>query len=285
MEDRKELSEILLGNNKQSSSGKKAVFVVIAAIAIIAVVAFLVWKFLITKEEPLATPSEIVDQNAMKPADDVFSSNFGSLDFGQDSSAPGSIDTYGMPSIPQDLNMGFEQDPISQDNTNAGNAVDIDNALSNIEDTISPSPAPKPTTTPKPEAPKPAEKPKPVQKPQAPAPKPTTTPKPAPKPEAPKPKPESSPKAQSASASAPAVANGSAPTQGFYWQVGAFEKEPNAEFLTLIKKYPYRIQHIVLDNKPNARYLLGPYKSRAQAPNREEIANMFKENPTPVEIP
>lgn len=257
MEDRKELSEILLGNNKQSSSGKKAVFVVIAAIAIIAVVAFLVWKFLITKEEPLATPSEIVDQNAMKPADDVFSSNFGSLDFGQDSSAPGSIDTYGMPSIPQDLNMGFEQDPISQDNTNAGNAVDIDNALSNIEDTISPSPAPKPTTTPKP----------------------------APKSEAPKPKPESSPKAQSASASAPAVANGSAPTQGFYWQVGAFEKEPNAEFLTLIKKYPYRIQHIVLDNKPNARYLLGPYKSRAQAPNREEIANMFKENPTPVEIP
>ena len=246
MEERKELSEILLGNSKQSSSGKKAVFVVIAAIVIIVVVAFLVWKFLITKEEPLASPSEIVDTSAMKPADDLFSSNFGTLDFGQDtnSNVPGSVDTYGMPSMPQDLNLGFEQEPINAPDDKA-NGTDIDSALDKIEGAITQAPkaAPKVESSPKPQAPKPA------------------------------------------APSTPAQSNGSAPTQGFYWQVGAFEKEPNAEFLTLIKKYSYRIQHIVLDNKSNTRYLLGPYKSRAQAPSREEIAKIFKENPTPVEVP
>lgn len=292
MEDKKELSEILLGNNKQSSSGKKAVFVVIAAIAIIVVVAFLVWKFLITKEEPLASPSEIVDTSAMKPADDVFSSNFGTLDFGQDtnSNVPGSVDTYGMPSMPQDLNLGFEQEPINAPDDKA-NSTDIDSALDNIKGAIAQAPkaasaAPKVESqvesSPKPQAPKQVEKPKQ----EAPVKKAPEAPKPAAKPVAETPKLESSPKPpKPAAPSTPAQSNGSAPTQGFYWQVGAFEKEPNAEFLTLIKKYPYRIQRVVLDNRPNARYLLGPYKSRAQAPSREEIANMFKENPTPVEVP
>lgn len=291
MEERKELSEILLGNSKQSSSGKKAVFVVIAAIVIIVVVAFLVWKFLITKEEPLAQPSEIVDTSAMKPADDLFSSNFGTLDFGQDtnSNVPGSVDTYGMPSMPQDLNLGFEQEPINAPDDKA-NSTDIDSALDNIEGAITKAPKAahkvesKVESSPKPQAPKQAEKPKQ----EAPVKKAPEAPKPAAKPVAETPKVESSPKPQApkpAAPSTPAQSNGSAPTQGFYWQVGAFEKEPNAEFLTLIKKYSYRIQHIVLDNKPNTRYLLGPYKSRAQAPSREEIAKIFKENPTPVEVP
>ena len=285
MEERKELSEILLGNSKQSSSGKKAVFVVIAAIVIIVVVAFLVWKFLITKEEPLAQPSEIVDTSAMKPADDLFSSNFGTLDFGQDtnSNVPGSVDTYGMPSMPQDLNLGFEQEPINAPDDKA-NSTDIDSALDNIEGAITQAPkaAPKVESSPKPQASKPVEKPKQ----EAPVKKAPEAPKPAAKPVAETPKVESSPKSpKPAASSTPAQSNGSAPTQGFYWQVGAFEKEPNAEFLTLIKKYSYRIQHIVLDNKPNTRYLLGPYKSRAQAPSRGEIAKIFKENPTPVEVP
>lgn len=291
MEERKELSEILLGNSKQSSSGKKAVFVVIAAIVIIVVVAFLVWKFLITKEEPLAQPSEIVDTSAMKPADDLFSSNFGTLDFGQDtnSNVPGSVDTYGMPSMPQDLNLGFEQEPINAPDDKA-NGTDIDSALDNIEGAITQAPKAAPKveskveSSPKPQAPKQAEKPKQ----ETPVKKAPEAPKPAAKPVAETPKVESSPKPQApkpAAPSTPAQSNGSAPTQGFYWQVGAFEKEPNAEFLTLIKKYSYRIQHIVLNNKPNTRYLLGPYKSRAQAPSREEIAKIFKENPTPVEVP
>lgn len=289
MEERKELSEILLGNSKQSSSGKKAVFVVIAAIVIIVVVAFLVWKFLITKEEPLAQPSEIVDTSAMKPADDLFSSNFGTLDFGQDtnSNVPGSVDTYGMPSMPQDLNLGFEQEPINAPDDKA-NSTDIDSALDNIEGAITKAPKAahkvesKVESSPKPQASKPVEKPKQ----EAPVKKAPEAPKPAAKPVAETPKVESSPKSpKPAASSTPAQSNGSAPTQGFYWQVGAFEKEPNAEFLTLIKKYSYRIQHIVLDNKPNTRYLLGPYKSRAQAPSREEIAKIFKENPTPVEVP
>ena len=291
MEERKELSEILLGNSKQFSSGKKAVFVVIAAIVIIVVVAFLVWKFLITKEEPLAQPSEIVDTSAMKPADDLFSSNFGTLDFGQDtnSNVPGSVDTYGMPSMPQDLNLGFEQEPINAPDDKA-NSTDIDSALDNIEGAITKAPKAahkvesKVESSPKPQASKPVEKPKQ----EAPVKKAPEAPKPAAKPVAETPKVESSPKPQAskpAAPSTPAQSNGSAPTQGFYWQVGAFEKEPNAEFLTLIKKYSYRIQHIVLDNKPNTRYLLGPYKSRAQAPSREEIAKIFKENPTPVEVP
>lgn len=242
MEERQELSEILLGNSKQSSSGKKAVFVVIAAIVIVIVVVFLVWKFLITKEEPLPQP-KIIDTDAMKPADDLFSGNFGTLDFGQDinSSVPEPVDTYGVPSMPQDLNLGFEQEPINAPDDKT--STDIDSALNNIEEVIAQAPkvTPKIESTPKPQTPKPS--------------------------------------------STPTQSNGSAPTQGFYWQVGAFEKEPNAEFLALIKKYSYRIQHIVLDNKPNTRYLLGPYKSKAQAPSREEIAKIFKENPTPLEIP
>lgn len=283
MEERQELSEILLGNSKQSSSGKKAVFVVIAAIVIVIVVVFLVWKFLITKEESLPQP-KIIDTDAMKPADDLFSGNFGTLDFGQDinSSVPEPVDTYGMPSMPQDLNLGFEQEPINAPDDKT--STDIDSALNNIEEVIAQAPkvTPKIESNPKPQTPKPTEKPKQ----EALIKKAPEAPKPATKPATETPKIESNPKPQTPKpSSTPTQSNGSAPTQGFYWQVGAFEKEPNAEFLALIKKYSYRIQHIVLDNKPNTRYLLGPYKSKAQAPSREEIAKIFKENPTPLEIP
>lgn len=319
MEEKKELSEILLGNTKRSSSGKKAVFVVLAAIAIIVIVAFLMWKFLSGKEEPLAKPSGAIDTEIMKPADDQFTNNFGGFDFQQND--PKLDDTYG--GLPQDFTMGFEepsqdpQAPIENQGTN------IDDVLKNITDTIKPepqatnnaeskepqkpvaaSPAPKPTAPAAP-APKPAATPAKSQAQNvAPAQNPAQNPvkdsaqkKPEPKKESkapeskepqkpsPAPKPAQSTPAATPIAPAPSANNGGNPTQGFYWQVGAFEKEPSAEFLTLIKKYSYRIQHVVFDNKPNTRYLLGPYRSKAQAPNREEIAEIFKENPIPVEVP
>lgn len=248
MEEKKELSEILLGNNKRSSSGKKAVFVVFAAIAIIVIMAFLMWKFLSGKEEPISKPSESIDTEIMKPADDQFSGNFGGFDFQQnDSSKPDKIDDiYG--GLPQDFTMGFDEQSVQDPQSSNNPTSEIDDVLNTIAGSMKPESN---RTESKESASKPA---------------PNTT-------------------TQKSATPAPAAANGSAPTQGFYWQLGVFEKEPSAEFLALIKKYSYRIQHIVFDNKPNTRYLLGPYKSKAQAPNREEIAEIFKENPMPVEIP
>ncbi|OBV29816.1 hypothetical protein BKN38_04560 [Helicobacter sp. CLO-3] len=346
-EDRKELSEILLGNTKQSSNGKKAVLIVIASIVIIAVVAFGMWKLLGSKEEKVAKPSSIVDTDIMKPATKDFGDDFG-MGNNPSSNDFGSLDFANTPLQPQDLGFGLENDGANdanngfglQDDINSANAGNsIDDALKAIEDSIKSEPQ-KPAQTAKepakPSAPaatkdsakEPAKStPKAESKPDSkidskPAAKEPAKPsapaqstakdsakepaKPAPKADSSKDSAKDSGKlaqahapaqntpAQSASTQAPAPAstssaqttarNGSAPTQGFYWQVGAFEKEPNAEFMALIKKYPYRIQHTKIDNIPTTRYLIGPYASRPQAPNREEIANIFKENPTPVEI-
>lgn len=298
MEEKKELSEILLGNNKRSSSGKKAVFVVLAAIAIIVIMAFLMWKFLSGKEEPLSKPSESIDTEIMKPADDQFSSNFGGFDFQQnESSKPDNKvdDIYG--GLPQDFTMGFDEQSVQDPQNSNSPTSEIDDALNNIAGSMKPestlaqskesAQASKPaasTSTQKPAtqaSTKDSEQKKPEPKPQ-PAKKPEST-RVQSKESASKPAPNMV--AQKPTTPAPAATNGSAPTQGFYWQLGVFEKEPSAEFLALIKKYSYRVQHVVFDNKPNTRYLLGPYKSKAQAPSREEIAEIFKENPMPVEIP
>lgn len=332
-EDRKELSEILLGNTKQSSNGKKAVLIVIASIVIIVVVAFGMWKLLGSKEEKVAKPSNIVDTDIMKPAEKDFGNDFGNFGNLDNLNSPGSndfgsLDFGNTPLQSQDLGFGLDSDGMDANNslaqdesTNASNS--IDDALKAIEDSIKSEPQKPAQTTKEPAKPSaPAATKDSAKEPAKPAPKAESKPdskidskpaaakeptkpstpaqsaakdsakeptKPAPKPES-KPAQASAPSnqasapASTSSAQTTAARNGSAPTQGFYWQVGAFEKEPNAEFMALIKKYPYRIQHTKIDNIPTTRYLIGPYASRPQAPNREEIANIFKENPTPVEI-
>ena len=101
----------------------------------------------------------------------------------------------------------------------------------------------------------------------------------------PKPTPKQEPLTQKPANQAPNAKNGTVPTSGFYWQVGSFQKEPNEKFNTLIKKYPYRVQHAKSDsNTPITRYLIGPYKSRVEAPSKEEIGRIFEQDPTPVEI-
>ncbi len=302
MEDRKELSEILLGNTKQTSSGKKAVFVVIAALVIIGVVAFSVWKFLGTKEDKSISPNEIVDTDIMKPLDSDFSTSFNGLDFNENKP----IDSFDPPSMPQD--MGFGQEGMPNDvmsGLNAGGQSfdgnsSIDEALQSIENTIK-APITKPES--KPSEPKVAESKSTESKPQASAKTPKPESKPAqqlneptkvaesksksvePKVAQPKPTPKQEPLTQKPANQAPNAKNGTVPTSGFYWQVGSFQKEPNEKFNTLIKKYPYRVQHAKSDsNTPITRYLIGPYKSRVEAPSKEEIGRIFEQDPTPVEI-
>lgn len=262
MEDRKELSEILLGDKKSSSNGKKAVFVVIIAVVVFVAAAFMVWRFFISNQERLSKPNDLVDTSTMKPLDPL-DENFGGDFIGLDSQP------LNASQIP-DINFGIDNgisDQKSEDD------AEIEDALNNIESIINPKPT-------KPEQVESKAKP---QKPQ--------TQKVATKPEsktaqaAPTTLSASTPSTQAQQPiDAPSVANALAPTRGFYWQVGSFTKEPNSEFLALIKKYSYRIQHAQNNTRPTTRYLLGPYKSRSDAPNREEIAELFKENPTPVEI-
>lgn len=280
MEDRKELSEILLGDKKSSSNGKKAVFVVIIAVVVFVAAAFMVWRFFISNQEHLSKPNDLVDTSTMKPLDPL-DENFGGDFIGLDSQP------LNASQIP-DINFGIDNgisDQKSEDD------AEIEDALNNIESIINP----KPTKPEQVESKAKSQKPQTQKVATKPEPKPTPvakTPDMQPKsesntaPSAPATPSASTPstQAQSQPIDAPSVANALAPTRGFYWQVGSFTKEPNSEFLALIKKYSYRIQHAQNNTRPTTRYLLGPYKSRSDAPNREEIAELFKENPTPVEI-
>lgn len=56
-------------------------------------------------------------------------------------------------------------------------------------------------------------------------------------------------------------------TSGIYLQVGAFSKKPNKEFIQNISKYKYRTQTLKLNGESVTKYLIGPYKNRAEAEN------------------
>ena len=295
MDDRKELSEILLGDKRSSSNGKRAVFVVIIAVVVFVVTAFMVWRFFISNQERLSKPSDLVDTSTMKPLDPI-DENFGGGFIGLDSQ---SLDVSQIP----DINFGIDN---GTSNQKSEDDIEIDDALNNIESIINPKPTkpeqveskakPKNPQTQK-VATKPESKPAPAAKPKDAQAKPKSESKSAQaklesKPAQAKPSTPTTASASNQSAQAqpkpttntPNAANGSAPTKGFYWQVGSFTKEPNSDFLASVKKYSYRIQHAQSNERQITRYLLGPYKSRSDAPSREEIVEAFKENPTPVEI-
>jgi len=257
MEDRKELSEILLGNKKTTTDGKKSVFVVIAALVIFGIAAFAVWKFLSGKQERLAiqSPTEVIDPGAMKPLD------LNGGEFGNDLSG---FDTFGSnePS-PFDMNNFGNTAPAQDKNS------DIDNVIRNITQTPPNQPPRVVQPTPQPQTLQPQAQQS--QQRVVPAQAPTSAPRQA--------------TSQPSSITSNASKNGSAPTRGFYWQLGSFANQPAPEFLSLVKKYSYRIQRAQKDQVTISRYLLGPYNSRDEAPAREEVARIFKENPVPVEIP
>ena len=308
MEDRKELNEILLGERKKSSSGKKAVFVVLVAVIVIVVIAFVMWKVLSPKEELPTTPNVGIDSTTMKPldssnGDNIFGNGFVDFDSLNTDTNPANTSNHTQSepndTKPFDMNFGSENDTKESNLESAlpsniessthqasKKETDIDAAMKNIPALIEEAPKPKQTTSPA----KPTTYPKPQTDSQSiQAPKQTQTPQ-TQKPKEPiatptKPSHTSTTQTSNTNNTNASANNGLAPTKGFYWQIGSFEKDPNNEFLTLIKKYPYRIHHTKKDNTPTTRYLLGPYKTKNEAPNKQEIADLFKENPTPVEIP
>lgn len=74
--------------------------------------------------------------------------------------------------------------------------------------------------------------------------------------------------------------NGSNATAGHYLQVGVFNKTPNKAFLDKIKKYSYRTQTSVLNGETVTKYLIGPYKSRNEA--SKDIADITSNLTKPV---
>ncbi len=287
MDDRKDLSEILLGDKRNSSSGKKAVFVVIIAVVVFVVVASMVWRFFMSNQEQISKPSATIDTSTMKPFDplsDNIGDEFVKLDDPQ---------TLNISQL--DMNFGIDDGLSSQKDADDS---EIDDALNNIENIIGMKPAQNPKPEPKiePQLESRESKPEPKQtatKPAESKPKePKIEPKLEPKRTEPKKvesKPQSSvaknpPRESKPQSQATSQSNQSTITKGFYWQVGSFSKAPNAEFLALIKKYPYKIQNIKRDSVSVTRYLLGPYRSRSEAPSKDEIMDIFKENPTPIEI-
>lgn len=283
MDERQELNELLLGG-KKSQNGKKSLLIIIASSAIIVVVAFAMWKFLDSKEEPKQQVE--IDSSIMKPLEVESKNNEYDIDF----------DNFNnnLDQIEQIYDMDFDK-----------NNINLDSILNSIgEKTTIEKPESKPANEPqKPES-------KPINSPSATitnevkeAPKPVESKKPEsnkeikpvikepankpsePKANAPKPIVSETPKAPQAPKVVTAKPTGALLT-GFYWQVGSFEKEPNAEFLNEIKKYNYKTQlNKTSSGTTTTRYLIGPYQSRAAAPAKEQIEKIFKENPTPVEVP
>lgn len=257
MDDRNELSEILLGNTRQkSSSGKKSIIIVFMAVAVIVLVAFAMWKFLGANEEKIAKSNEsAIDKSIATPLENDFG-NLGGLDFDA-----GSIDDSILKGIEVMQNPTDTPKPEEESETSS-----LDMIINRLTGGSSQNPQ---AQNPQPPQTKQAQQPQQPQQPQAVASQPAP-PKPAPTPQ------------QHSALSA----NGSAPTTGFYWQLGSFSKEPKAEFVSLVKKYSYRIQKITNKNGlTTTRYLLGPYPSEAQAPTREDVQKIFKESPIRVFIP
>lgn len=251
MDDRNELSEILLGNTRQkSSSGKKSIIIVFMAVAVIVLVAFAMWKFLGANEEKIAKSSEsTIDKSIATPLENDFG-NLGGIDF----------DASG---IDDSILKGIE---VMQNPTDTPKPEEETSSLDMIINRLTGGSSQN-SQNPQPTQPKQAQQQ--PQQPQAVASQPAT------------PKPAYTPPQHSTLS-----ANGSAPTTGFYWQLGSFSKEPKAEFVSLVKKYSYRIQKITNKNGlTTTRYLLGPYPSEAQAPTREDVQKIFKESPIRVFIP
>lgn len=76
--------------------------------------------------------------------------------------------------------------------------------------------------------------------------------------------------------------NGDIATSGYYLQVGAFSKAPNKDFIDKVNIYSYRIQEILINSKVITRYLIGPYKSKAEA--QKDFANVSRDIATPIHL-
>ncbi|MGX2971580.1 SPOR domain-containing protein [Helicobacter sp. T3_23-1059] len=272
MDDRNELSEILLGNTRQkSSSGKKSIIIVLMAVAVIVVVAFAMWKFLGANEEKISKSNDgTIDKSIATPFENDFG-NLGGIDF--DTNA-----------IDDSLLKGLEgiQNPQDTPKPEEAETSSLDMIINRLTGGGQSQPQQPAQQSAQPSTQQPAPQQIPQAQRQALAQQPTTKPQPT----AQQPTQPSPPTQNLRPQGSTLGANGSAPTTGFYWQLGSFSKEPKAEFVALVKKYSYRVQKITNKNGlTTTRYLLGPYPSEAQAPSREDVQKIFSESPIRVFIP
>ncbi|MDO7252715.1 SPOR domain-containing protein [Helicobacter cappadocius] len=264
MEDKKELNEILLGdsNNTQSSKTKKLFLMIIIAIVIILILLVVAWKMKTqdTKETPTTTDNSIQKMDTLHDATDTSDMNDDFDNMSIDDMSKSDEDSK-FDKIVKDIkskqlaNQSQAEDthfsPPAQDSSDEMLPItnQKENKASSILDnhtTENVKPAPKSTTneSSKAQSIKPAQT-KPVVKKDT---KPINTKK-----EAVPTKPK------------PIVKNGSNATPGHYLQVGVFNKTPNKVFMDKIRKYTYRTQTSTLNGETVTKYLIGPYKSRAEA--------------------
>ncbi|PAF54138.1 hypothetical protein BKH42_02695 [Helicobacter sp. 13S00482-2] len=257
MEEKKELNEILLGdsNNNQSSKTKKLFLVIIIAIVVILILLLMAWKM---KSQDHQEPALAADNSIQK------------------------MDTLHNVTTGNDLNDDFDNMPIDDmsksdedskfdkivkdikskqlANDNQAEDTHFSPPVQDSTDEMLPIDAQKdkkslgvldnPTTE--------TIKPMPKNDKTVPAIKPTTkltTTKTVPK----------TKKEVKPAKEAHTVKNGSNATPGYYLQVGVFNKTPNKVFMDKIKKYSYRTQTSILNGEMVTKYLIGPYKSKAEA--------------------
>ncbi|WP_027326911.1 SPOR domain-containing protein [Helicobacter pametensis] len=154
---------------------------------------------------------------------------------------------------------------------------------------------PKPETTPKASVDKdqmsklkksttPVSKPEPKSEPKPVSPKVTTPKSEISKPTAPKAKQVTStaPKSQTAIQTFGSIQKKI--PNGFYLQVGVFGSKPNAEFMKKLSGFAYQVQKMDQNGRVVNRYLIGPFKSRAEAQAKvSEVASKVAK-PLIVEI-
>lgn len=279
MEEKKELNEILLGddNSNHTSKTKKLFLMIIIAIVVILILLMVAWKMKTgnSSETPPATVDNSIQKldtlhDGSNPTDDM-NDDFENMSIDDMSKsdqeskfdkivndikskqqlANQKEDTHLTPPAEDSKDQML---PITeQDHQKSTNPLDnhstesIKQAPKSIKtDTTKPEPVAKQSVKPTDKNKKPVVKSKEVKQPLA----------------------------------KPALKNGSNATAGHYLQVGVFNKTPNKAFLDKIKKYSYRTQTSVLNGESVTKYLIGPYKSRNEA--SKDIADITSNLTKPV---
>lgn len=102
-----------------------------------------------------------------------------------------------------------------------------------------------------------------------------------------KPEPKQSSKASNppSNLSASSAFNSLEIPRGFYLQVGVFSNTPNADFLSKLSSFSYRVEKFNNKGKIVNRYLVGPFKTRMEAEAKVLEVTQKVTKPVVVEIP
>lgn len=77
---------------------------------------------------------------------------------------------------------------------------------------------------------------------------------------------------------------GGAIPRGFYLQVGVFGSKPNSNFMSKLSTFPYQVEKIDQGGKVVNRYLVGPFKTKAQAQGKIDLITQKIAKPMIIEV-